>query len=91
MVLKVPFQGLLAELNRLEEELAILRERGTEKFCQTLELDSLGISKRVRPNSFRNPSTSGSLGRAPSDLGKFTNLYAGTSMARNHFLIKLSP
>ena len=49
-------KNLLAELNRLQEELAALRENGLQKFCATLDLDEIGISKRPQTSSFRNPT-----------------------------------
>jgi len=49
-------KNLLAELNRLNEELASMRERGLQAFVETLELDEIGISKRMKSSSFRTPS-----------------------------------
>jgi len=49
-------KNLLAELNRLNEELAQIREKGLQKFVQSLELDEIGISKRMKTSSFRTPS-----------------------------------
>merc|ERR1712130_643076 len=49
-------KNLLAELNRLNEELASMRERGLQQFVETLELDEIGISKRMKSSSFRTPS-----------------------------------
>lgn len=47
---------MLAELNRLNEELALIREKGLQKFVNSLELDEIGISKRMKTSSFRTPS-----------------------------------
>jgi len=49
-------KNLLAELNRLNEELAQIREKGLQKFVKSLELDEIGISRRMKASSFRTPS-----------------------------------
>ena len=33
-----------------------MRERGLQQFVETLELDEIGISKRMKSSSFRTPS-----------------------------------
>jgi len=73
-------KNLLAELNRLNEELAQIREKGLQKFVKSLELDEIGISRRMKTSSFRTPSKvifEGSSDAAPEE--KFSlSQYAST-------------
>jgi len=50
-------KDLLSDLNRLNEEFSILREKQMQKFSDSLQLSDLGISKRVNTRSFRNVSS----------------------------------
>lgn len=70
-------QNLLAELNRLNEELAQIREKSLQQFVESLELDDIGISKRMNSNSFRKPSKV-TLGDGPSTFSSYrymSNVY----------------
>jgi len=72
-------KNLLAELNRLNEELAQIREKGLQKFVLSLELDEIGISKRMKTSSFRTPSKVLFEGNAPQKESSFhLSHYAST-------------
>lgn len=61
----------MAELNRLNEELAQIRESSLQKLVQSLQLDDIGISRRTK-TSLKSPSTFYLESKEEENFGKFS-------------------